>query len=77
MRIEYEDTCMVTCSDTGRTVKSEVLSFSPEHVLSVSVGRSVKVNMTWSPKTKVYVGNMAGMEFTSRGPNSSKYQAPR
>lgn len=64
----YADTCSVHNTDSEKTVTAEILDFKPQSVLICSINRSVKVTMHYDAKTKIYVGNMAGMEFTSNGP---------
>ena len=51
----------------GKTVEAEVGSFQPEKYLQVFMN-TVKVNLQYQPAHKVYVGNMAGMEFVTSGP---------
>lgn len=79
-RTDYADTCAVTNTDHGRTVEAEILNFVPERVLDVSLDRSVKLSMRWQRSPAgggLYVGNMAGMEFTSSGPDQVTYRLSR
>lgn len=79
-RTDYADTCAVTNTDHGRTVEAEILNFVPERVLDVSLDRSVKLTMRWQTTQAgggLYVGNMAGMEFTSSGPEQVTYRLSR
>ncbi len=79
-RTEYADTCTVKNTDTGNTVTAEILKFSPEQVLEVSVQRSIKLRLHWQTTSSgagLYVGNMAGMEFTSTGPEQVTYRLSR
>ena len=69
-RISYEDTCELK-SDKDVTVLAEVLDFSPKKYLSVTVNRSVKVNLKYVPDYDMYLGNMAGMELTTPGPKET------
>ena len=64
----YEETCEVNCTDNGNVVIAEILNFVPENFLSVSVNRAIKLNLTYNPTYKEYVGSAAGMEFISKGP---------
>jgi poly(A) polymerase Pap1 len=66
--IYYEDTCEVNCTDNGNTITAEILNFVPESFLSVSVNRAIKLNLTYNPTYKEYVGSNAGLEFISKGP---------
>ena len=45
------------------------MDFKPQRSLTVSINRSIKVILQYKETNKIYVGNMAGMEFTSAGPN--------
>jgi len=64
----YADDCEVSCTDNGRNVQADVLEFKEGDRLTVALDRSVKLSMNWDNRASLYVGNMAGMEFTSRGP---------
>lgn len=66
----YKDHCLLTCTDNGKEMPAEILDHRPERSLSVSVGRSVKLEMRWDNTTQIYVGNSAGLEFTTTGPES-------
>tara|TARA_B100000401_G_C52384417_1_gene521149 strand:+ start:362 stop:586 length:225 start_codon:yes stop_codon:yes gene_type:complete len=67
MNDSYANECIVECTDNGKTVEAEVGSFQPEKYLQVFMN-TVKVNLQYQPAHKVYVGNMAGMEFVTSGP---------
>ena len=70
MKISYEDTCILE-SDNGTEVTAEILNFIPEKVLSVTVNRSVKVNLYFDKARSLYSGKMAGMELISQGPEET------
>lgn len=70
MRTVYDDRCTIHNTDRDRTIDVEILEFSPEKRLVVSVERSVKVNLPYDSNHRVYVGSMAGLEFTSLGPTA-------
>ena len=60
----------VTCSDTGNTVKADVLEQSDRRVkVAMGVGgNSIAIILTKnSPNDKYFVGNKFGMEFTTTG----------
>lgn len=80
-RTEYSDTCEIHNTDRGKTFTAEILNFVPEKILDVSLDRSVKISMRWqnSPTGSggFYIGSMAGMEFTSEGPDSVTYKLGR
>lgn len=64
----YDDVCNISCTDNGNVVNGEIINFKPEAFLEVSLNRSLKVQLRYQPKQKIYVGSMAGFEFTSAGP---------
>lgn len=64
----YEDTCTVTCTDNGIARPAEILDFKEEKLCIVTVNRAVKISMHYDAKAKLYIGNNAGLEFTSKGP---------
>jgi len=68
MRTVYDDHCTIHNTDRDRTMNVEILEFSPEKKLVVSVERSVKLTLSYDSSHHVYVGSMAGLEFTSLGP---------
>ena len=70
MRTVYNDRCKIHNTDHGKTEEVEILDFSLGKKLVVSVQRSVKLTLSYVDKHKIYVGSMAGMEFTSEGPGS-------
>ena len=67
MNETYAKECIVECTDNGKTVEAEVGSFKPNDFLQVFMN-TVKVTLHYQPAHKVYVGNMAGMEFVTQGP---------
>jgi hypothetical protein len=62
------DKIPVYCSDTDKTVMAEILEFNPRKFLNVAVERSIRLTMKYDAKHDQYVGNMAKLEFTSKGP---------
>lgn len=70
IRVSYEDTCNLQ-SDNGTTVEAEVLEYKPNNFLVVTVNRKVKVTLQYIPKHDMYLGHMAGIELTSKGPKES------
>ena len=67
--MKYEDTCKLKNTNNGVVVTAEVMDFKPQRMLTVTLNRSVKVSLNYLERTKIYVGTMAGVEFTSDGPN--------
>jgi hypothetical protein len=61
----------LTCSDNGKSNHAEVLSFIPEQKLVVSIDRSIKMEMRYNPKNKMYIANQSGLEFVSSGPKTN------
>lgn len=64
----YSDKCTLKNTNNDTIVEAEVMDFKPNRSLTVSINRSIKVTLQYKEKNKIYVGNMAGMEFTSAGP---------
>jgi hypothetical protein len=67
--MKYQDTCKLKNTNNGIEVTAEILDFKPLKILTVTLNRSVKVSLNYLERTKIYVGTMAGVEFTSNGPN--------
>ena len=68
MTTHFDDIALIECTDNGKKMEAEVLSFKEEQFLSVSIQRAVKLNMSWNPEKNVYIGKGAGLEFISTGP---------
>lgn len=75
MAERYSDTCKVVNLRNDVSVYADVLSFQPHKVLTVSIGRSVKVVLNWNGM--IYEGSSAGMTFTSEGPSATVYYTQR
>lgn len=65
---QYESTVTVTCTDNGKSSTAEILSFNEDQKLTVSLNRSIKMEMYYNPRNKLYVANQTGLEFVSSGP---------
>lgn len=65
----HKQTTTVTCSDNGKSMIVDVISFSPTQRLVVSIERSIKMEMTYNTKSKLYTANQSGLEFASSGPD--------
>lgn len=76
-RTEYQDTCNVKNTESDQVILADVLNFNPGVYLSVSINRSVRVDLQWSDVAGCYVGTMAGLEFLSDGPDSVTYRDTR
>jgi hypothetical protein len=72
MKQLVSDTCQVKQDSSGRLVEAVVQDFIEHDMLHVILNKSVKMPMKWNGK--VYEGRMAGMDFTSNGPNITKIQ---
>lgn len=65
---EYiDDECEVICSDNGRKIVAEVLSFTQKKNLTVSIDRSVKLTMRWNGR--MYETMEGPLSFISNGPD--------
>lgn len=67
----FANTCKLKNTNNEKIVEAEIMDFKPKRSLTVSVNRSVKVILQYNDRNKIYVGNMAGMEFTSTGPTET------
>lgn len=63
----YEKTTIVTNTRNNQSVEAEVDNVREQESLVVFLANT-KIHMRWNGKT--YVGNMAGMEFTTPGPKA-------
>jgi hypothetical protein len=68
IKTTFADTVTLHNTDKGQDVEAEVLEFKPNHFLSVSIQRQIKVKLQYVAGKNVYVGSMAGFEFTTPGP---------
>ena len=67
----YADTCNIHCTNNNKEMLVEILNFKPEAFIDVSVNRSVKVTLRYEKApNNHYVGMMAGLEFTTKGPKA-------
>jgi hypothetical protein len=66
MTKQYGDKCEVLCENNNNSVTAEVLDFKEKKWLSVSLNRSLKLNLVWN--NYIYEGRKGGMSFTSLGP---------
>lgn len=75
MAKHYGDQCEVLCENNNKTAPAEILDFKENKWLSVSLNRSIKLNLTWNGF--IYEGRHAGMSFTSRGPKITQVKDGR
>jgi len=67
-QLSHKQTTLVTCSDNGKSMTADVISFTPNQRLVVSLERSIKMEMTYSSKNNLYMARQSGLEFASSGP---------
>jgi len=67
-RLHHEQTTTVTCSDNGKSSNADVISFISEQKLIVSLNKTIKMEMTYNPRNKLYIAHQTGLEFVSSGP---------
>lgn len=60
------ETCEVTCENNSKKVTADILSFTEGKFLSVSLNKSIKLNLQWNGR--IYEGKQGGMSFISTGP---------
>ena len=68
----HSDKCVVKQANSNKTVEAEVMIFNEGKNLTVVLNKSVKLLMTWNGR--MYEGRMAGLDFTSSGPNVRRSQ---
>ena len=64
----FDDKCMIECTNNDRKVEAEVMAFKEHDFLSVSIQRSIKINMRYNERKGVNIGNQSGLEFITEGP---------
>lgn len=69
-RQTYKSTTTVTCSDNGKSMIAEVISFSKKQRLIVSIDRTIRMEMSYNAKSNLYMAKQSGLEFASAGPIS-------
>ena len=74
---QFDDVCDVTCISNDVTELGEILEFREKEYISLTIRRSVKLNLRWNEAVGVYIGKMAGLEFQSAGPNEYTYRSHR
>lgn len=74
---QFDDVCDVTCISNDVTEVGEILEFREKEYISLTIRRSVKLNLRWNEAVGVYIGKMAGLEFQSDGPNEYTYRSHR
>lgn len=64
----YDDRAIITSVTTKTENVGEILDYRRKKKLVVSINRSVRVQLFWDERLKLYSGNVGSMEFTSKGP---------
>jgi len=61
------DTCKVINTNNGRTVIGDILQRSDKRIRVALQGTNMTLTMTRDDVRRPYVGNAAGLEFTTMG----------
>lgn len=61
------ETCSVVLTETGKTVKADILKRSDKAIRVALQGTDIVLNMTRVDTRKPYVGTRHGLEFTTIG----------
>jgi hypothetical protein len=69
--ITRKKTTTVLCSDNGKNIAAEVISFIPNQRLIVSIEPSSKMEMIYNSNRDLYMSNQFGLEFVSNGPGTT------
>ena len=62
---DYDNKCVITCTDNDITNEAEVDRFEEKQFVEVFIAQN-KLKLRWNGS--VYVGNKSGLEFTTKGP---------
>lgn len=61
------NTCEITNTNTGKTVRADILKRTDKSMRVVLQGTTTPVNLSRTDVRRPYVGNLMGMELTTRG----------
>ena len=61
------ETCSVVSTESGRTVKADILKKSDKAIRVALQGSDIVLNMSRTDTRKPYVGSRHGLEFTTNG----------
>ena len=61
------ETCSVVSTNTNKAVKADILKRSDKSIRVAFQGTNTVLTLTREDTRRPYVGNMAGMEFTTNG----------
>ena len=73
----FEDTCQITGIENDVSVLGEILKFREKDVIIATINRAAKVTLKWQDHAELYIGSMAGVEFSSEGPRAHTYRTHR
>jgi len=76
MRVEFESECDLFCTDNDKTAKAQVLNFRLHDGLTCYLAES-KIIMKYNKQHDVYIGNLFGREFTTKGPKYYEVKSGR
>jgi hypothetical protein len=65
--IHHEETCELHCTDNDKTVTADVSHFRLHDGLTVYLLGN-KIVLKYNNRHDIYVGNLMGKEFTTKGP---------
>lgn len=69
-KTQYEDKCIVRCTDNMKSQQAEVVSFNPKHTLVISIDKKIRLSMRYNERNTLYIAHQSGLEFTSSGPKT-------
>lgn len=75
MKQYIAEVCSVTCEDNGRTMQADILGFKNHQYLTVSLEKSLKLELRWNGK--IYEGRMGKFSFVSVGPKITEVKQGR
>ena len=70
--LRHSNTCQIKQDSSGKIIEAVVHEFRDRERLLVILNQSVKLSLVWNGK--VYEGRMAGLDFTSSGPDVVRSQ---
>ena len=71
--INYEDTCTLYNTDKGKTINADIVEFRYQEKMVCNIQNGIEIRLNYNSKHDEYVGSMAGLEFTTKGPRVGKY----
>lgn len=68
MKQVINEDCLIECIDNGKIEHADIINFSQNSFLTVSIKKSLKLQLQFNETSKKYTGKMAGLTFISDGP---------